>query len=619
MRFSVHKPRALWQMTRALCQLAWKASPFLLLATILITVLVGLLPIALIGVSALLLNSVASILLVTQRAASIPSSIVILTLLVGGVTLLSQITGQAQNMVRTLYQTTLTNLIQRRIAEKASSLDLSFFEDPDLQNKMANASSQASYRPMEIITQATMAISALITFLSVCTVIALWQVWIIPVLLCPPLLLFGINVFYSKKKARMILERTPLTRQSQYYYSLLTLDFFAKEIRVFSLRPFFLAFYKKTLDGMYHQDRDLASHQFGLSSLVQTLQTGVQTAFMLYIIVLLLSHTLSFGQYSLYTQSASQLNTAFLSLILALAQLYEAQLFLAYLFDFFALEPVVEKNDLTPAPGDDAALICPQLEFRDVVFRYPDREENAIDHLTFTLAPGEVMALVGKNGAGKTTLVKLLAGLYQPTQGQILLDGVDITTLDRKALRAYLGILFQDYPIYNLSAARNIGVGKIEEIENYSRIEQAARRSGFHQIVESFPEKYDTTLGRWIELGMELSGGQRQLAGLARALMREASVLILDEPTAALDPRNEWQFFQDLLHERQSKNQSIIFISHRFSSVRHADQILVLEHGQKIEEGNHQELMERKGTYAELFTLQAQMYKEDLPGREIMV
>ena len=364
---------------------------------------------------------------------------------------------------------------------------------------------------------------------------------------------------------------------------------------------------------MYRQDRDLASRQFGLTSLIQVLQAGVQTTFTLYVIVLLLWHALSFGQYSLYTQSASQLNAAFLSLMLALAQLYETQLFLSYLFDFLALEATVEKEGIQTGPIDDTELMSPCLEFREVTFRYPDTEKNAIDHLSFTLHPGEVMALVGRNGAGKTTFVKLLAGLYQPTQGQILLDGVDITTLDRNILRAHLGILFQDYPVYNLSAAQNIGVGKIEQIENYARIEDAARRSGFHQIVESFPEKYETMLGRWIERGQELSGGQRQLAGLARALMRDAPIVILDEPTAALDPQNEWQFFQDLLTERRVKNQSIIFISHRFSSVRHADRILVLDGGKKIEEGNHQELMERKGVYAEMFMVQAQMYGESVP------
>jgi ATP-binding cassette subfamily B protein len=333
----------------------------------------------------------------------------------------------------------------------------------------------------------------------------------------------------------------------------------------------------------------------------------------------LLSHTLSFGQYSLYTQSASQLNTAFLSLMLGIAQLYEAQLFLSSLFDFLALEATVEKGGGQQNSVDDTPLVCPCLEFRDVTFRYPDTEQNTIDHLTFTLYPGEVMALVGKNGAGKTTFVKLLAGLYQPTQGQILLDGIDITALDRKALRAFLGILFQDYPVYNLSAAQNIGVGNIEQMENYQRIEEAARRSGFHQVVESFPEQYETILGRWIERGQELSGGQRQLAGLARALMRQAPILVLDEPTAALDPQNEWQFFQDLLTQRRINNQSIVFISHRFSSVRHADRILVLDGGKKIEEGTHQELMKRQGTYAEMFTLQAQLYKELLPGKDVMV
>jgi ATP-binding cassette, subfamily B, bacterial len=606
------KQRNILQMIRSLFKLVWKTSPFLLLALLLITVLMGIIPVVGIGLSSLLLNAVANIFLASQHDAAIPFNVLLLALLIGGVSLLSQITSQAQSAVSTLYQTKLTNAIQRRIAEKASSLDLSFFEDPDLQNKMTNASSQASYRPMEIITQSTMAISALITFLSVSAVIAFWHAWIVPILLFSPILFFWVNVFSSKKKARMILEHTPLARKSQYFYSLLTVDFFAKEIRVFGLREFFLARHRQTQDGVYRQDRNLVSRQLGLTSLVQVLLGGIQIAFSLYIIMQLLSHALSFGQYSLYTQSASQLNTAFLSLMLALAQLYEAQLFLSYLFDFLALEATVEKEGIQMKQADDTDLMSSCLEFRDVTFRYPDTEKNAIDHLNFTLYPGEVMAFVGENGAGKTTFVKLLAGLYRPTKGQILLDGVDITTLDRKTLRAHLGILFQDYPVYNLSAAQNIGVGKIEQIENYPRIEDAARRSGFHQVVERFPEKYDTTLGRWIERGQELSGGQRQLAGLARALMREAPILILDEPTAALDPQNEWRFFHDLLTERQAKNQSIIFISHRFSSVRHADRILVLEGGKKIEEGTHQELMERKGTYADMFTLQAQMYRETL-------
>lgn len=601
-------------MVLFLFKLVWKASPFLLLMLLLITVLMGLMPIVSIGISSLLLNTLANLWLTSQHVPGIPFNVVVLTLLIGGVFLLSQITSQAQNIVCTLYQTKLANIIQHRLAEKASSLDLSFFEDPDLQNKMNNASNQASYRPMEIITQSTMAVSALITFVSVSVVIAFWHVWIIPVLLCPSLLLFWVNIRVSQKKARLILDRTPLARKSQYFYALLTVDFFAKEIRVFSLRNYFLTRYQKTLDGMYRQDRDLASRQLGLTSLVQIVLAGTQTAFTLYVLVQLLSHTLSFGQYSLYTQSANQLNEAFLSLMLALAQLYEAQLFLSYLFDFLALGTTVEQENMQKDHADTGgtSLVSPCIEFRDVTFRYPEMENNAIDHLTCTLYPGEVVALVGKNGAGKTTFVKLLAGLYHPTQGQILLDGIDITTLDRGTLRASLGILFQDYPVYNLTAAHNIGVGKIEQIENYPRIEEAARRSGFHQVVETFPEQYDTILGRWIERGQELSGGQRQLAGLARALMREAPVLILDEPTAALDPKNEWRFFQDLLRERNMKNQSIIFISHRFSSVRHADRILVLEGGKKIEEGTHQELMERKGTYAELFTLQAQMYSETI-------
>jgi len=454
----------MYKMVHFLFKLLWKASPFLLLVLLLMTVLMGLLPIVSISISSVLLNTIVSLLTRSQDVTGIPSNVVVLTLLVGGVFLLSQITIQAQNIVSTLYQTKLVNIIQHRIAEQASSLDLSFFEDPDLQNKMSNASNEASYRPMEILTQSTMAVSELISFVSVSAVIAFWHVWIIPVLLCPSLLLFWVNILMSRKKARLVLDRTPLDRKSQYFYSLLTVDFFAKEIRVFSLRNYFLTQYQTTLAGMYRQDRDLATRQLGLTSLVQIVLAGARTAFTLYVLMQLLAHMISFGQYSLYTQSATQLNEAFLSLMLALAQLYEAQLFLSYLVDFLALEATVEQGSMQTdhAHTDSTSRSSPCIEFRDVTFRYPEMEHNAIDHLTCTLYPGEAVALVGKNGAGKTTMVKLLAGLYHPTQGQILLDGIDITTLDRETLRASLGILFQDYPVYNLTAANNIGVGKIE-------------------------------------------------------------------------------------------------------------------------------------------------------------
>jgi ATP-binding cassette subfamily B protein len=254
---------------------------------------------------------------------------------------------------------------------------------------------------------------------------------------------------------------------------------------------------------------------------------------------------------------------------------------------------------------------APTIDFCDVTFKYPDVPTPVLDHLTFHLSPGETVALVGMNGAGKTTIVKLLAGLYHPTSGRILIDGLDITTLDRRVLRALLSVIFQDYDVYHWSAADNIAVGHIASREDRSRIERAAELSGFAAVVKPLSDGYDTVLGRFIERGYELSGGQRQLLALARMLMREAPVLILDEPGAALDVENEQAFFEQLLSMQQRRQQTVIFISHRFSTVKQADHILLLEGGRLLEEGTHEELMRKDGRYAHLFASQVRMYADE--------
>src|SRR5581483_5647565 len=250
---------------------------------------------------------------------------------------------------------------------------------------------------------------------------------------------------HSKKKARAVIERTSLTRKSQYFSTLLTLDIFAKEIRVFHLRDFFLAQRRKITDRLYLQDRNLTIRQLNATNLAQVLLTAIQILLNLYIIDQLLMRNISIAQYSLYTQSVNQLNETFLSLMVAAAQLYENHLFLSYLFHFLAMEPRIETIPGQADRKNALPSVTPRIEFQHVTFRYPDTAWNAIDNLSFTLMPGQTMALVGKNGAGKTTCVKLLAGLYQPTQGHILFDGVDISTMSRPVLRAYLGVLFQDY------------------------------------------------------------------------------------------------------------------------------------------------------------------------------
>jgi ATP-binding cassette subfamily B protein len=289
------------------------------------------------------------------------------------------------------------------------------------------------------------------------------------------------------------------------------------------------------------------------------------------------------------------------------ANIYEQNLFLGNLFDFLSLQP-----RLKPGPGQAADVIRHGIEFRDVCFRYPGAAEDVLQDINLTLRPGEKIALVGENGAGKTTLIKLLTRLYDPTSGSITLDGVDLRELDPASLQARIGVIFQDFVRYHLTARENIGFGQVEALDDLARIRAAAEKSGAHPIISGLPQGYDTMLGLWFagpfqREGNDLSIGQWQKVALARAFMRAAPVLVLDEPTASLDARAEYEVFQRF--KELAADRAAILISHRFSTVRMADRILVLERGRLLEQGTHAELLATGGTYAKLFSLQAEGYR----------
>ncbi|MEM8531854.1 MAG: ABC transporter ATP-binding protein [Chloroflexota bacterium] len=594
---------------KPLVRLLWKAGPWLTLCIALLSILQGLLPMGTLYLTALLIDAITQLVGAPESINGVPPSVLALLLGLAGMGVLQQVLGYVQQAIQGLHQTKLANYIQTLVLEKSSSLDLAFFENPVFFNQFQNAIREASYRPVNMIMQFAQMLSSITQISALVTVLLLWQAWIIPILLVTSLLSFRVSFRFSGARYSMETEQAILRRRSMYLTSLLSETAYAKEVRLFGLRHFLLDRFRTVLQRVFHEERRLTMGHIRHSGSVELVLALVQPLLLGFAAIQVLRGLLSIGQFTFYTQSIAQFGGAITTLLLGLAQLHENNLFLTNLFRFLELEPEVEAPRAQSSEHAANISALPEITFRNVSFVYPGTTKPILDNVSFVIRPGESVALVGENGAGKTTLVKLLTGLYRPTSGQILFDGVDIDLLDRKVLRDYLSVVFQDFITYAFSAHDNIALGQIDTIEDQDRVREAARMSGFDKVVDQLPEQYDTVIARFLDTGTELSGGQRQLVSLARALLRRSAILVLDEPSSALDVYKEKEFFERLLDDR-SYQQTVIFISHRFSTVRRADRILVLEQHTLLEEGTHDELMQRQGRYAEMFTTQLEMYGE---------
>ena len=389
-----------------------------------------------------------------------------------------------------------------------------------------------------------------------------------------------------------------------YMTDLVTTDTFSKEISVFTLGGFFTGRFRRLADTYYAEQRGLLVRRYLAGFVWGTLTTLVSSGTYLYVALLAVHGRVTLGDLTLYTGAATSVQNNFQSLLSGLSSMYENNLYLTTLFDLLAVQPTM-RLPITPVPV--RRPFEQGIEFRNVTFRYRNAEQPALRDLSFTIRPGETIAVVGRNGAGKTTLVKLIARLYDPESGQVLIDGHDVRDYDPDELRSQIGVIFQDYVTYHLSARENIGVGRLDQIDNMEAVRDAADRGGATTLIDRLPEGYEALLGRWFDQGHQLSGGEWQKVALSRAFMRDAQILILDEPTAALDAKAEYELFARLRALTQGR--TAIYISHRFSTVRMADRILVIEHGTLVEQGSHEELMALDGRYAELFTLQAAAYR----------
>jgi len=511
--------------------------------------------------------------------------------------------ARAGTLVESLLGDLFSNRVSVRLMEHAATLDLRHYEDSEFYDHLERARRQTVGR-IALISLLLSTVQDLITLASLAAALVLYLPWLLALLILAVLPSFLGETHYASLGYSLLYRWTPERRQLDYLRFTAASDETAKEIKLFGLSRWLTERYATLADAFYEANKRLAIRHSMVSGLLTTVGTvGYYGAYAVIIYLTVLGR-FTIGTLTFLAGSFQQSRDLIQRILLSTSQIYEQSLYLADLFTFFEMRPqVVSRAGARPVPQP----IREGFEFRDVGFRYPGSEAWAVRHLSFRLGAGERLALVGENGAGKTTLTKLLARLYDPDEGGIFLDGVDLREYDVASLHRNIGVIFQDFVRFAMVLRENIGVGEIGAVEQGDRIRAAAERSLAHTVAQRFEKGYEQMLGRRFEDGIELSGGEWQKVALARAYLREAQLLILDEPTASLDARAEYEVF--LRFAELTAGKAAVLISHRFSTVRMADRILVLEHGEVKESGTHEELVSLGGTYAELFKLQAAGYR----------
>jgi ATP-binding cassette, subfamily B, bacterial len=515
----------------------------------------------------------------------------------------SDILGRLVSLLDSLLAEQLTNATSIRLMEHAATLDLEDFEDSELQDRLERARRQTMGRST-LMTQLFGQAQDMVTIATFAVGLVLYAPWLIALLLLALVPAFLGEAHFNAASYSLNYSRTPERRAIDYVRQTGASVETAKEVKMFGLNAFLIERYRRLATDFYHANRQLAIRRAGWGSLLTAIGTlGYYVAYA-YIAWRTLTGTLTIGDLTFLAGSFRRLRNLLEGLLIGFSQTAGQALYLDDLFSFFEIRPEI---DSPPDPRPFPDPIRDGFVFDDVGFRYPGSDRWAVRHLSFTLRAGEVLALVGENGAGKTTLVKLLTRLYDPDEGRILLDGHDLRGYDIDDVRSNMSVIFQDFVRYHMTAGENIAVGRVDARDDHARIVDAARRSLADEVIGRLPAGYDQVVGKRFRTGVELSGGEWQKIAIARAYMRNAQLLVLDEPTAALDARAEFEVFQrfrELSHERTA-----VLISHRFSSVRMADRILVMADGGIEAMGTHEELLAQRGRYAELFELQAAGYR----------
>lgn len=489
------------------------------------------------------------------------------------------------------------------ILEKALTLDLRQFEDSEFYDKLTNARREASVRPLSLVNRTFGLVQNALSLITYGILLVNFSGWAVVVLILAAMPVFIAETKFAGEAFRLFSWRASETRQQHYLENLLAREDFVTEIKLYQLGEMLLGRYRNLFDQLYGEDRDLTLRRGLWGYLLSLVSTGAFYLAYAWIVLETVLGKISLGDMTMYLTVFRQGQSTFSNALTSIGGMYEDNLYLSNLYDF--LEEEVPKSWGKATIGLNSQ---DGIRFENVSFTYPGSSKPALRNISLHLKPREKLAIVGENGSGKTTLIKLLTRLYTPDSGRIFLDGLDLQEWDVDVLRRRVGVIFQNFVRYQFTVGENIGVGDVEHLENKTRWRTAAEKGMSQSFIDQLPQSFQTQLGRWFKGGQELSGGQWQKIALSRAFMRsQADILVLDEPTSAIDAQAEFEIFN---HFRAiTQNQMVLLISHRFSTVRMADKILVIENGEVIEQGTHEELLQLGGRYAKLFLLQAAGYQ----------
>lgn len=581
--------------------LVWTTSHTLTLILALMTLVAGLLPAAIAYVGKLIVDGVVS----ASQSGLSSDRLTALGYLGLEAIAVAFLAGSKQGLA--LCQSLLRALLGQRvnilILEKALTLDLVHFEDSEFYDKMTRARREASSRPLSMVSRTFGLVQdglALVTYGGLLLQFSAWAVLVLTISAIPA---FTAEARFAGEAFRLFRWRAPETRQQNYLETLIAREDYAMEVKLFQLGPMMLERYRNIFNRLYGEDRDLNIRRSTWGYLLSLLSSAAFYAAYGWIVVEAIAGRISLGDMTMYLVVFRQGQSTFSSALSSIGGMYEDSLYLSNLYEFLEQDIPQPYGNATrgPLPGDG-------IRFEHVSFTYPGSLKPAVRDLSLHLQPGEKLAIVGENGSGKTTLIKLLTRLYTPDSGRILLDGLNLQEWDLEVLHRRIGVIFQNFVRYQFTVGENVGVGDVDHLEDVERWQVASEKGLAQPFIEQLPDRFHTQLGRWFNGGQELSLGQWQKIALSRAFMRtKADILVLDEPTASMDAEAEVQIFNHF--RTATRNQMALLISHRFSTVRKADRIIVLKEGELVEQGTHEELLKLGGRYARLFSIQAAGYQ----------